>query len=127
MTKHLLKPTAKPGTFVHLLERDPRTPAVRGEIEAALGRVAKLNATRLRITNDGTWCSFVDCRSGVTNQLALDPKRLSPARQIELLRDKVKRLDHEAAAIRGSRTALDYANLARQLSRSAAVLESFAG
>lgn len=126
MAQHLLKPTGKPGTFVHLLERDPRTHAVRHEIEAALNREARLNATRVRITNDGTWCSFVDCRSGTAHQLAIDPKRLSRARQVELLRAKVRALDRDAAALRGTRLALEYASLARRLSRAAAVLESFA-
>lgn len=120
-------PTIKPGTFVHLLGRDPRTHAVRFEIEAAHDRAARLNATRVRITNDGTACSFVDCRDGIERVVTIDPKRLSVARQIELLRDKARRLDHEVAATRGERItrSLKLASLARRLSKAAAVLESF--
>lgn len=128
MAQHLLKPTAKPGTFVHLLERDPRTHAVRFEIEAAFNREARLNATRVRITNDGTKCSFVDCRFGVSATIDIDPKRLSRARQLELLRTTVQRLDREVAATRGERLtrSLELASLARRLERAARVLESFA-
>lgn len=102
MAQHLLKPTAKPGTFVHLLERDPRTHAVRFEIEAAFNREARLNATRVRITNDGTKCSFVDCRFGVSATIDIDPKRLSRARQLELLRTTVQRLDPQTVAALGA-------------------------